>query len=73
MYIVVGGPELQKVVEEPRAIIEQLQPNAAYMFYVVAYNERSASQHSEPITQMTLEDGRNTVLCLLFFVIIVWT
>ena len=55
--ICIGGAELQKVVQDPRITIEQLQPNTNYSFYVVAYNDKSASQHSKTVTYLTEEDG----------------
>jgi hypothetical protein len=57
----VGGKDLQMVVQEPRARFEQLQPFTNYSFYVVAYSERSPSERSAIITQRTDEDGKKLV------------
>ncbi len=55
---VVGGAELQKVETVTSVNIDQLLPNTNYTFYVVAYNNESASNHSKPITQVTDEDSK---------------
>ncbi|RWS10328.1 protogenin-like protein [Dinothrombium tinctorium] len=51
-----GGRESQKVAVDTSAIIDKLKPFTNYTFYVRAYNERSPSEQSESITQMTGED-----------------
>ena len=53
-----GGTELQKVVEVTSVEVDQLKAFTNYTFYVVAYNNESASAHSQRVTQMTDEDGR---------------
>ena len=53
-----GGDELQRVVMTPHVILERLTPHTNYSFYVVAYNDRSASQHSKVVIATTLDDGK---------------
>ena len=57
VYRVLGGEELQKVVQETRVIVDQLAPFTNYSFYVRAYNARSKSRPSAVITRRTQEDG----------------
>lgn len=51
-----GGNELQKVSVNTSYTIDKLRPFTNYTFYVRAYSGKSASEQSEAITQMTLED-----------------
>ncbi|XP_064471524.1 protogenin-like [Ornithodoros turicata] len=51
-----GGNELQKVSVNTSYTIDKLKPFTSYTFYVRAYSGKSASEQSEAITQMTLED-----------------
>ena len=59
-------------MEQTIVTVDQLRPFTNYTFYVVAYNNESASSHSQTITQMTGEDGKNcrngylATFCLLF-------
>ncbi len=51
--------EQQKVLQDKTSYkIEKLRPYTNYTFYVVAYNNESASQHSQYITQTTSEDSK---------------
>jgi len=61
-----GGEELQKVVQETHVAVDQLAPFTNYSFYVRAYNARSKSRPSAVVTEVTEEDGQWTVLLLVF-------
>ena len=52
-----GGAELQKVVTGTSVVVDQLRAHTNYTFYVVAYNEMSASEHTKSVMQLTAEDG----------------
>ena len=56
-YIILGGAEHQRVVTVTSLLIDQLPPYTEYTLYLVAYNEVSASEHSQTITERTGEDG----------------
>lgn len=51
-----GGAELQKVVQATRIVVDQLQPFTNYTFYVMSYNKKSPSLHSEYVQATTAED-----------------
>jgi len=53
-----GGEELQKVLQETRVRVDQLAPFTNYSFYVRSYNTRSKSHPSAVVTQLTAEDGQ---------------
>ena len=54
----VGGAEQQKVVQATRIVVDQLQPFTNYTFYVMSYNKKSPSLHSEYVQATTAEDGK---------------
>ena len=63
-HLPTGGAELQKVVQWPRAVINNLKPHTNYTFYVMAYNDRGASRHSDRVTEVTDEDCKSpSYLC----------
>ena len=45
------------MVTVTQVTLEQLAPYTNYTFYVVAYNGKAASQHSELAYQVTEQDG----------------
>ena len=47
------------MVPVPRIILEQLEPHTRYSFFVVAYNERTNSDHSLTVNCFTMEDGKS--------------
>ncbi|XP_054720766.1 protogenin B-like [Uloborus diversus] len=51
-----GGMEQDIVAVNTSLVIERLKPFTNYSFYVRAYNNKSASEPSQPIVQMTGED-----------------
>jgi len=66
VFTVLGGEELQKVVQGTRVIVDQLAPFTNYSFYVRAYNARSTSHPSAVVMALTEEDGWSTVAVLSF-------
>lgn len=55
--LISGGPEQNAVAVNTSLLIDRLKPYTNYTFYVRAYNNKSASEPSKPIVQMTGEDG----------------
>ncbi|GFT96380.1 protogenin A [Nephila pilipes] len=51
-----GGIEQDAVAVNTSLLIERLKPYSNYTFYVRAYSNKSASEPSQPIVQMTGED-----------------
>lgn len=56
-YVLLGGQEQNAVAVNTSHLIERLKPYTNYTFYVRAYNNKSASEPSKHIVQMTGEDG----------------
>ena len=56
--------ELQKVVRNTSITLHQLTPFTNYTFFIKAYNTRSVSDASSPVSLFTGDDGTLTVLSL---------